>query len=76
MTLTGQQVRDACQLLRWGRYDLQRRTALPLHVIDRVMAAETVIEATLVREIVLNDGFHRAGVEFAPEGPRLREKLA
>lgn len=73
MPLTGQQVREACRLLRWSRYDLQRRTALPFHVVDRVMAVETAIEATLAREIVLKDAFHRAGIEFTPKGPRLRD---
>lgn len=67
MTLTGEQVREACRLLRWDRYDLQRRTGLPLHVIDRVMTSEAEIEATLAREIVLKDAFHRAGIDFAPE---------
>lgn len=53
MTLTGRQVREACELLRWDRYDLQRRTGLPLYVVDQVMTSETEIEATLAREIVL-----------------------
>lgn len=75
--LTGRQVREACDLLRWTRYDLQRRTGLPFHVVDRVMASQTEIEATLAREIVLKDAFSRAGVEFILEkdaaGVRLRE---
>ena len=71
--LTGTQVRAACDLLKWNRYDLQRRTALPLYVIDYVTGCEDAIEATLAREIVLKDAFHRAGIEFTPDGPRLRK---
>ena len=66
--LTGRQVRKACELLRWSRYDLQRWTALPLHVVDQVMMSDHAIEATLAREIVLRDALQRAGVEFTPEG--------
>lgn len=62
--LSGRQVREACELLRWTRYDLQRRTGLPFLVVDRVMSSEAEIDATLAREIVLKDAFHRAGVEF------------
>ena len=71
--LTGTQVRAACDLLRWNRYDLQRRTSLPLYVVDYVTGCEDEIEATLAREIVLKDTFRHAEVEFTPDGPRLRQ---
>ena len=64
--LTGQQIREACELLGWTRYDVQRRTALPLHVVDRMMKSQTQMEATLAREIAFKDALHRAGVEFTP----------
>ena len=72
--LTGTEVRAACDLPRWHRYGLQRRTSLPLHVVDYVTACEDAIEATPSREVVLMDTFHRAGVEVTSEGPRLGEE--
>lgn len=70
--LTGRQVRQACELLRWDRYEVQRRTALPLPAVDIVTSDADHFNGTRADEIVLKDAFHRAGIEFTPEGPRLR----
>ncbi len=71
--LTGRRVREACELLRWNRYEMQRRTALPLVAVDVVMSGEDRFNGTKADEIILKEAFHRAGVEFTPEGPRLRK---
>ncbi len=71
--LTGGQIREACALLDWDRFDLQRWTALPFIVIDRAMRGSEGMIGTLVDEIIIKEAFHRAGVAFEPEGARLRE---
>ncbi len=70
--LTGDQVRQACALLKWTRYDLQRHTALRFVVIDCVLRSKDSINATLAEKIIVKEAFHRSGVEFIDEGPRLR----
>ena len=76
MALTGEQVREACELLRWSRFDLQRRTAMPLAAVDRTLASRGSLGGTLSEEIVLRDAFHRADIDFTPEGPRRRGRSA
>ena len=71
--LTGPQIREACAVLKWSRFDLQRRTALPLVVIDRAMMSPDGAVGRLADEIVIKDAFYRAGVEFRPDGVRLRQ---
>ena len=70
--LVGSKIRDACELLKWTRFDLQRRTALPLVVIDRAMMSPDGAVGTLADEIIIKDAFYRAGVEFTPDGVTLR----
>lgn len=70
--LTGRQMREACEALSWSPQDLQARTALSLVVIDNALASPGAIGGTLVEEIMIKEAFHRAGVEFGPEGVRLR----
>ena len=71
--LTGRDIREARDLLGWGRYDLQRRTALPLFAVDRLTNNPGDLDGTLAEDIILREAFHRAGVEFTPDGPRLRQ---
>ena len=66
--LTGQQARDACSLLRWTRYELNRRTALPLWIADRVFTTQGDLDVTPEEVTILSDAFDRAGVEFMAEG--------
>lgn len=66
--LTGRQIRAACALLKWDRFDLQRSTALPLFVIDRVMISPGAIAGMLADEIIIKDAFHRAGVDLRSDG--------
>lgn len=70
--LTGSHLRQACELLQWDRYEMQRRTALPLFVIDLLMRSPGDLNGTRADEIILKNAFHRAGVEFISDGPRLR----
>ena len=70
--LTGLQISEACDLLKWSRLDLQRRTALPLAVIDRALMSPDGAVGRLADEIVIKDAFYRAGVEFGPDGVRMR----
>ena len=70
--LTGPQIREACDLLKWTRFDLQQRTSLPLAVIDRASMSPDGAVGRLADEIVIKDAFYRAGVEFGPDGVRLR----
>lgn len=75
--LTGRQVREACRLLHWDRFDLQRWTALPLTVVDRALASGDGIGETLADEIIFKNAFYRAGIEFMAEsGARLRKSEA
>ena len=74
--LTGGQMREACEALRWSPQDLEAHTALSLAVIDNALASPGAIGGTLAEEIVIKEAFHRAGVEFVPEGIRLREPRA
>jgi len=70
--LTGREIREACELLRWTRYDMQRCTALPLVEVDLIMASAGAININLADEIVVKEAFRRAGIEFGPEGVLLR----
>jgi len=70
--LTGREIREACELLRWTRYDMQRRTALPLVEVDLILASAGAININLADEIVVEEAFRRAGIEFGPEGVLLR----
>ena len=74
--LTGRQMREACEALSWSPRDLEAHTALSLAVIDNALASPGAIGGTLAEEIVIKEAFHRAGVEFVPEGIRLREPRA
>lgn len=76
MTLTGKQVREACTLLCWNRYDLQRKTALPFVVVDRSLSGEDVLDCTMAVRIILRDAFHRAGVDLTDGQAKLREGRA
>lgn len=62
--VTGPQVRQACSLLRWTRYDLNRRTALPLWSVDIILSGRRDREITPGDSALLGDAFDRAGVEF------------
>ena len=74
--LTGRQIRDACEALSWSPRDLQAHTALSLVIIDNALASPEAIGGTLAEEITIKEAFYRAGVEFGPEGVRLREQKA
>lgn len=70
--LTGRSIREACGILSWGRYDLQRRTALPLVYVDLLMKSTGVLDPTKADEIVLKDAFHRAGLALDAAGAWVR----
>ena len=70
--LTGREIREACELLRWTRYDMQRRTALPLVEVDLIMASAGATNISLADEIIVKEAFRRAGIEFGSEGFLLR----
>ena len=72
----GRHIREACSLLNWNRFDLQRWTALPLVVIDRAMTSPDGFVGTLADDIIIRQALHRAGIDFGPGGARLREKDA
>ncbi len=71
--LTGREIRDARTLLRWRRNGLASRTALSIAVIERAEAGDGEPSITLAQEIVIKHTFVTAGIDFAPDGPRLRE---
>ncbi len=70
--LTGREIREACELLRWTRYDMQRRTALPLVEVDLIMASAGATSISLADEVIVKEAFRRAGIEFGSEGFLLR----
>ena len=75
--ITGFQARQACELLRWTRYDVNRRTALPLWVVDLILAGQNDLDVTPEESTILHDAFDLAGVDFVlddggEQGARLR----
>lgn len=66
--ITGLQAREACDLLRWTRYDLNRRTALPLWLLERILSGQGDLDVTPGENTFLTDAFDRAGVEFVVGG--------
>ncbi len=71
--LTGREIREARTLLRWRRNGLASRTALSINVIERAEAGDGEPNITMAQEIVIKHTFVTAGVEFTPDGPRLRK---
>ncbi len=70
--LTGAQLREACDLLRWNRHHVQQWTGLPMAIVEQAMASASGVGGTLSEEIIIKDAFFRAGVDFASEGARPR----
>ena len=72
--LTGRQIRQARQLLRWGKENLSRRAPLPITLIDAVESSDGPAWLTDEQEATIRRVYQEAGVEFTPEGPRLRQE--
>ncbi len=73
--LTGRQIREGRALLRLQRNELAKkvRTVTTLTIIH----AEGVDDEppiTIAQAAAIERTFARAGVEFTPDGPRLRKK--
>ena len=60
--LTGHQVRLACDLLKWTRYDVNRHTGLPLWMVDRILVG--MADPDLFPGTTLHSAFDQAGIEF------------
>ena len=69
---TGRRVRDACGLLGWGRYDVQRRTGLPLVAVDLLMGGADTLNGTTADATILEDAFRRAGLTLDASGAWVR----
>ncbi len=70
--LTGRQIREACDLLRWDRHHMQQWTGLPMVIVEQAMASANCVGGTVSEEIIIKDAFFRAGVDFASDGARFR----
>ncbi|MGI3900098.1 MAG: hypothetical protein ACRYGP_23575 [Janthinobacterium lividum] len=42
-------------------------------IVEQAMASADGVGGTVAEEIIIKDAFFRAGVEFAPDGVRLRQ---
>ncbi len=75
--LTGREIRQARQLLRWGKDNFSRRSLLPITLIDAVESSDGPAWLTDEQEAAIRRVFEEAGVEFIPEsggtGVRLRK---
>lgn len=74
--VTGPLARQACSLLRWTRYDLNRRTALPLWSVGTILSGRRDREITPGESALLCDALDRAGVEFTAGEVRLKRPPA
>ena len=63
--MTGSQARRACSLLKWTRYEVIRRIALPLWIVDLILAGQNDLDVTPEESAILRDAFDLAGVDFA-----------
>ena len=71
--LTGRQIRDARAILHWNRNSLAKRSAVPVSVIQRAESDDGEADIARAHAIVIKHALVTAGVEFTPEGPRLRD---
>ncbi len=73
--LTGRQIREARALLGLQRNELAARVATV--TTATIVRAETVDDEppiTAAQAAVIERALDRAGIEFTPDGPRLRKK--
>ena len=76
--LTGREIRQARQLLRWGKDNFSRRSLLPMTLIEAVESSDGPAWLTDEQEAAIRRAFEEASVEFIPEngggaGVRLRK---
>ncbi len=65
--LTGREIRQARQLLRWGKDNFSRRSLLPMTLIEAVESSDGPAWLTDEQEAAIRRVFEEAGVEFIPE---------
>ena len=62
--LTGRQIRQARQLLRWGKDNFSRRVLLPMNLIEAVESSDGPAWLTDEQEAVIRRVFEGAGIRF------------
>ena len=65
--LTGREIRQARQLLRWGKDNFSRRSLLPMTLIEAVESSDGPAWLTDEQEAAIRRVFEEAGVEFISE---------
>ena len=65
--LTGHEIRQARQLLRWGKDNFSRKSLLPMTLIEAVEISDVPAWLTDEQEAAIRRVFEKAGVEFIPE---------
>ena len=71
--LTGREIREARRLLGWGRAKLGREADLSPALLVAVESSYGPAWLTEGEEAAFRRVYHSAGVEFTPDGPRLRQ---
>ena len=72
--LTGRQIRDARKLLGWRRHKLGLNAAVSLALLDAAESGDGPAWLTEDQEGAIRRTCEGAGVEFTPDGPRLRQE--
>ena len=72
--LTGLQIREARGLLGWGRAKMGREADLSPALLVAVESSDGPAWLTEGEEAAFRRVYESAGVEFTPNGPRLRQE--
>ena len=70
--LTGRHIREARRLLRWDRGQLSRSASLTQTSVLAAESSDGAAWLTDEQEANIRRACGEAGVEFTPDGPRLR----
>ena len=72
--LTGLQIRKARVMLGWGRTKFSRHAHITEALVTAIESSDGPAWLTDEQEASIRRAFEQAGVEFTPDGPRLREE--
>ena len=71
--LTGLQIREARMMLGWGRTKFSRNAHLTEALVTAVESSDGPAWLTDEQEALIRRALDRFGVEFGPDGVRLRQ---
>ncbi len=73
--LTGREIRQARQLLRWGKDNFSRRSLLPMTLIEAVESSDGPAWLTDEQEAAIRRVFEEAGIRFDINAEGQREAV-